>query len=166
MKRIKLEAYNSFDGEDLSYPIGFKMEQAKDYVQSAINSFAKIYNNIALEKVHHVNLICRGSSGAILAALFSAFANPEWDCRIVHVKKPGESSHGIPIRNCDLAGINVIIDDFLCSGRTLVSIIDDINDTDTMAEIDVVILASASDRINEVTSNADIKYLIVGNINH
>lgn len=98
----------------LSYPVGLNMQTAIDFVKQALKATANI------EKIHRkgrVNIFCRGSSGAILAALFSAFA--PYECFINHIKKSGESSHSLTISSFNPKLPAIIIDDFIGSGQTM-----------------------------------------------
>jgi len=102
-----------------TYPVGDNIGAATRMVDEYIEAFHKLnYDGFKT-----INLWCRGSSGAILAAIFATKCGR--NCKIVHVKKPNESSHGIsyPIFN----GINVVIDDFVSSGYTITCIIDAIS---------------------------------------
>jgi hypothetical protein len=66
----------------------------------------------------NINLYCSGSSGAIMATIFSMHVN---QCRILHVKKDGERAHNSNYSLSPIThnSINVIIDDFICTGDTL-----------------------------------------------
>jgi len=87
-----------------------------------------------------VNVFCRGSSGAILAALFVSFL-PHIETQIIHVKKDGESSHSSKVTGFDAYNMNVIIDDFICSGETIREIYNNISANKFVA-IDVLIVES------------------------
>lgn len=99
---------------ELSYPIGNRMSTANAYMIDAYTAFSAIeeYKN------KHVTIVCRGSSGSILATLFAS-KFPDIDVvDIQHIKKDGELSHhsGISINN---ESIVVLIDDFVSSGGTV-----------------------------------------------
>lgn len=102
---------------NIEYPVG-------DYISTWVG-VAKMY----ADKIYECNLMClpiqifcRGSSGAILSALVSS--NIEVD-RIVHIKKEGETSHG-PDKPIVISSnyFNVIVDDFISSGSTILNILD------------------------------------------
>ena len=71
-------------------------------------------------------LICRGSSGAIIAGII---ANSIPNCKIIHIKKEGESSHDASTEY-SLENIlennykNIIVDDLIDSGFTMKVITD------------------------------------------
>jgi adenine/guanine phosphoribosyltransferase-like PRPP-binding protein len=71
-------------------------------------------------------LICKGSSGAIISALISAELFDQYSISIAHVKKPGESSHSENVSSNVkyTESIYVIVDDFIVSGETMISLID------------------------------------------
>lgn len=115
-KFYRMENYSFPSVGLLCYPVGNDMKIAANFTKAAAWQFNKIkeYNNQSLR----LNLWCRGSSGAILASLFSI--NIDHTVKIIHVKKPGENSHTSnhdPYTDWDV--INVIIDDFTSSGQTL-----------------------------------------------
>lgn len=121
MKKIALE----FEDKDrLSYPVGEDMLSAINYINKVID---KIKENNLFTDVQNITLWCRGSSGALLSALFSAqLIQMGITVRIVHVRKDGESSHGDSYRIIDQKEIkdsyNIIIDDFISCGYTVQAI--------------------------------------------
>ncbi len=91
------------------YPLGVYIQNNKEKIKQLINCFM----GIPEFKECGINLVCRGSSGAIIASMFSMMIPNNH--RIVHVKKDGESSHN------DCCKINkdwkiVIVDDFISLG--------------------------------------------------
>jgi hypothetical protein len=102
------------------YPVGNHVVAAISYAENAANVFNDTFQHVS------VNIWCRGSSGAILAALFAANIKNVVDKKIIHVKKNGEKAHGTsdPIRGAENAVINVIIDDAVEYGTTLNAIYD------------------------------------------
>jgi hypothetical protein len=131
--------YNDYGGT-LPYPVGNDMLRMKGYVQGALKAFEKLNPELRFQSERNINLFCRGSSGAICAALFVAYA--PWHCKIIHIKKPGESAH------CDALefnpdNINVIIDDFMSSGDTVAEIYHNANSNQYKSKkliIDVLIV--------------------------
>jgi pyrimidine operon attenuation protein/uracil phosphoribosyltransferase len=113
--------------DKLTYPVG-------DYIGNnikLINLMVKSF--IELEKFHkrHINIICRGSSGAIIASFFAnaiAESGKYGEFKIIHIKKEGEASHthGVP-KLLKGRAINVIVDDFTCSGKTIRTIYEMLN---------------------------------------
>ena len=94
------------------YPVG---EHIREYFNLS-REIGTIINENFPEK--SITLWCRGSSGAIIAALVSQhiFAGVE----ICHIKKSGENAHiSIPTPQHD---INIIIDDLMASGDTVEAI--------------------------------------------
>lgn len=102
-----------------SYPVGTNIASAIENARGMANAF----NSIKEFEGFEINIFCRGSSGAILAALFSSFIVNK-NCHVFHIKKEGESSHQ---QQNDIdpsfTGITLLIDDFVCSGSTLRAII-------------------------------------------
>lgn len=79
-------------------------------------------------KTSHINLLCKGSSGAIIAGLVSVALrkNKKRGISIFHIKKLGEKAHGSGSFDEDIFDLNsivVIIDDFIDTGSTIKSIL-------------------------------------------
>ena len=98
---------------EMYYPVGSNMKENLVTIRSYVASIVEEYPTQPLQ------LWVRGSSGAIIGGVIAAML-PDRDINIFHVKKSGESSHSSsPV----LPGhINIIVDDFMCSGSTLNSI--------------------------------------------
>src|ERR1035437_900978 len=68
----------------------------------------------------NINLWCRGSSGAIIAAIIaSKLISLHYNIVICHIKKEGETNHHGNGIYFFPDGINIIVDDFICSGDTI-----------------------------------------------
>jgi len=107
----------------VGYPIGSNMSKVKNLVQEYVKGFKELN----LPKDLEINLWCRGSSGAILAAIFALYMeNP---VKICHIKKRGESSHCEDPESFE-PGYNIVIDDFVASGETIKSIIQHLKNND------------------------------------
>lgn len=94
------------------YPVGRNLVTAKEFAKET----AKAFSTISPYHGRNINIFCRGSSGVILATYFSMFV--ENNCKICHVKKPGEYAHNDELEY-DMDAINIIIDDFISSGETI-----------------------------------------------
>lgn len=99
----------------LSYPVGPNLLRNL----STIKEMAKSLKRVVDTENDKVNLICTGSSGAILAGLIFTFSGIKKG-QIFHVKKEGEESNH---DNNDSArmlddGINIFVDDFINSGNS------------------------------------------------
>ena len=115
MKKYRHDKY-------IEYPVG---ENMHDNLKT-INAIAKkllFHVNKTMPEAN-VNLWCTGSSGAIMAAIVCDRLSSRSDgmCRICHVKKEGEQSHTDGIRPLIGNELNVVIDDFVYSGATMVRI--------------------------------------------
>lgn len=109
-------------GSTIDYPVGENMSSNKHKIYEMINSFMQIDEF----KDKYVNIICQGSSGAIIATMFSiSIRNLN---KIIHIKKNGENSHSsAPFLEKGSNCINIIVDDFICSGETIKTIYDHFN---------------------------------------
>lgn len=118
-QRIKIHTTKFYDG-GMDYPVGNNIPQIKGFITKAIEAVQSVEHEIRPEGFGTINLFCRGSSGAILASMFAAMC--PWDCKVLHVKKDGERSHGGTLYWFDTKNVNFMIDDFICSGDTIYEI--------------------------------------------
>jgi len=117
----------------LEYPVGENISTNLPYIKGMVKALLTL--KLPFEK--GINLICRGSSGAIIAAIFASELG-KIRTRIVHVKKEGEESHGGTTADLNHSALNVIVDDFICSGETLNKIYEHFKKYNPDKEIDVV----------------------------
>ena len=90
---------------------------------SIIDEFIKIAHE-DLGKFKHVNIICRGLSGAVVATMFYNAIKSKYSisATICHLKKNNEESHtedvtGLVVKNNSLY---LWVDDFIESGSTII----------------------------------------------
>lgn len=97
----------------LNYPVGDNITENIPRIREMIEVFKTI------EYFHNknLNIICRGSSGAIIAGIFATSLTNR--LKIVHVKKQHEDSHCNSYIHNDKNWANIIVDDFICSGETV-----------------------------------------------
>jgi hypothetical protein len=138
--------YPIMEERDVPYPVGSDMKPTLRIVDQMVQQFRRIYH--PREKIA---LLIRGSSGAIMAGLFTAKL-PEYDFEIVLVRKPEERHHGgNSITHLPYDRKAVIIDDFMASGDT----INRIHSPYCNYEIDTLILSGTvrAYRLNFVPKN-------------
>lgn len=124
--------------EEMSYPVGFNMNLAMHFIKSATLHFIESF---AETTYTGIEIFCRGSSGAILSALFVAELSKYKKYKlplhtgnfnhiiINHVKKENESSHSnVQYGIVNITNAVVVVDDFISSGNTLRSIYNKIKD--------------------------------------
>lgn len=102
----------STDIERIYYPVGSHIQYNISLIEQLAKVLKKVYKN------EHINLICTGSSGAIVAGIIALnIPNSE----IHHVRKEGENAHrGTFINNIfAIDCVNVIVDDFISTGKTM-----------------------------------------------
>lgn len=124
----------------LIYPIGDNMSEALIYIKN----IAKKFKSLKISKGKILNIFCRGSSGAILAALFVSLVPNK--VKIIHIKKEGESSHGTstPFYFSRNDGLNIILDDFIDSGNTMNAIYKEFIKYDCGKDIDFLIVENGT----------------------
>lgn len=115
MKIIKIRQTTT---HRLEYPIGSDMPEIIKMAKEAAEKFDKI----KAFKNKTVNVVCRGSSGAILAALFVAHCSNLSRFYIRHIKKDNEDSHTLNNSSLIKDAIVLVIDDFISSGITMSAI--------------------------------------------
>ena len=100
----------------LSYPVGTNISENLSRINMMADLILQEFGAMG------INLWCRGSSGAIIAAIIASYYhNNGGSVRICHVKKKGERSHsgnGCPRQEFR----NIIVDDFSESGETVLEI--------------------------------------------
>ena len=99
----------------ISYPVGDYIEEAINFVNSALIVLMKDKNFPKSD----IAIWCRGSSGAILAGLLAngLLVQGYQDITVNHVKKENEKSHSANFFFTKTT--NIIIDDFTCTGDTI-----------------------------------------------
>jgi orotate phosphoribosyltransferase-like protein len=123
----------------LSYPVGAYITANKP----RIIKMAEAFCDIEEFKDKEINLICRGSSGAIIATIFSIILPNVTN--IIHIKKEGESAHdnGLYMNG---EKVNVIVDDIIATGATLNAIYNKVSNRLENKPIDCVCITGCYDR--------------------
>jgi hypothetical protein len=112
------------------YPVGEFMEENTPRIMEMIRLF-KEFEEFG---DRYVNIVCTGSSGAIIAALFSV-SIPNRN-RIIHVKKDGEVSHEAGTKIECRNSIYVVVDDFIISGDTMTRMVSKMREVEPGFRID------------------------------
>lgn len=106
---------------DFQYSIG-------EYIQHNIQEIKKFASEIAtlmeleIESQDRINLIGRGSSGAIIGTLSIEYLLEKFPGKIfhmVHIKKEGEFSHNSIYEDIFENALNIFVDDFISTGTTI-----------------------------------------------
>lgn len=124
--------------ECLDYPVGLCIIENIPLIEIMAAEFMGIREYTGKK----VNIICRGSSGAIIAAIFTQKI-PNM-CKIVHVKKPGEDSHNSSTDLWYDNAINIIVDDQISSGGILNAIWEYMSERHGGFKVDCVIVGGES----------------------
>ena len=140
---------------DMSYPVGKNMENLLENT--------KVFTELIMEhapKDQQLNFLCRGSSGAIIAGIVASSLPKEYKVIINHIKKKGETSHDNGLR-LNMEDFNIIIDDFIASGRTVNSIYEAFLEAGG-ANIDMLIVSGNVYTTQELEFAGDLQYLVCG----
>lgn len=122
MKKIQLEYYNEFN-----YPVGTGPVTAIKNMNRMATEFLNFFKTEEIDEKKQLQIVCMGSSGAILATLFYQHlvnAYPKNVISIIHIKKQGENSHSSSCSGLRLSAIHIFVDDFVFSGSTIKVITD------------------------------------------
>lgn len=144
MKKI-----NMYESPKVCYPIGNYITEAKEYISDVIKTLRA---KKLIKPKQEIHLWVRGSSGAILGALFCSKVNNP--VVINHVKKSGENSHSGSGDFPPSDAINFILDDFACSGETIQAIYEEIQIREKYNNKKLKITALVLD---SYTSNTDFR---------
>ena len=128
-REIKLEC------DTMVYEVGRNITNNLPVIAEMANAIKKAYPR------KKIVLWCRGSSGTIIASVIAAKLGKKVTA-IAYVRKENEDRHGVGVlySSNDGKAINVIVDDFIETGKTINAIIDRINSfseyTDTEFKLD------------------------------
>ena len=114
MQRVRYLYY-----ESIGYPLGVDMKLTIYHA----TKMAEAFNLIAEYKDKNLNIFCRGSSGAMLAAIFTSALNWPNYIKVHHIKKEGENSHSSNSFSILNNAVSIIIDDLICTGKTIKEIL-------------------------------------------
>lgn len=121
------------------YPVGASFNRNRDYIVEV----ARTIHTIA-GKDERIVLICRGTSGTILAgAVGYILKKKQHDVNIIVSRKCEESSHdysmsGIGFLAPSSRPFSVVIDDFMDTGNTIKAILKDIDSNVTLPVLDML----------------------------
>ena len=127
------------ENTDCVYPVGASFNRNGDYIAEV----ARTIHTIA-GKGRRIALICRGTSGTILAgAVGYILKKRHHDVNIIVSRKCEESSHdysmsGIGFLAPDSMPFSVVIDDFMDTGNTVKAILEDIDSNVTLPVLDML----------------------------
>lgn len=138
----------------LSYPVGENIARNIPIIKLMVKRF-KLVKEF---KNRPVNIMCQGSSGAIIATFFALAIK---NSTIVHVKKPGEVSHSSLTINMSDNPVNLIVDDFISTGETVKRIYSAVTSR-VGYKIPIDCLCVCGDPIRARAINFDVNYLITG----
>lgn len=100
--------------DTIPYPVGRNMSKTIVIVQEMCDKLTMLYKENT-----YIQLVVRGSSGAIIGGLVASILNHRNMVTITHIKKEGESSHSSGIYDLKDYCPIVIIDDLISSGATV-----------------------------------------------
>lgn len=122
-----------------AYPVGASFNKNRDYIVEVAHTI----HTIAGRK-RSVALICRGTSGTILAgAVGYILKKKQHDVSIIVSRKHEESSHdynmsGVKFLQSTDRPFSVIVDDFIDTGDTIKAILKDVDSITTLPVLDML----------------------------
>lgn len=156
MKFIKIEDEND---TSLSYPVGANLFQASSYINIVYN---RIKDLIPKDKL--INVWARGSSGSILGTLLIGKMMDNGiseNIKLAYVRKPSETEHRSSPSSFYYSPevFNIVIDDFIASGRTIKSIFEAMKGENRQQPVDILIVKGAY-RLEEMSNKPVINILV------
>lgn len=125
---------------DCVYPVGASFNRNRDYIVEV----ARTIHTIA-GKDKRIALICRGTSGTILAgAVGYILKKRQHDVNIIVSRKCEEDSHDYSMSGIEFLApsssrpFSVVIDDFMDTGNTIKAILNDIDSNVTLPVLDML----------------------------
>lgn len=124
---------------DCTYPVGASFNKNRDYIVEVARNIHTIAG-----KGKRIALICRGTSGTILAgAVGYILKKKHHDVNIVVSRKCEESSHdytmsGVGFLQSTNRPFSVIVDDFIDTGNTIKAILKDVDSNVTLPVLDML----------------------------
>lgn len=124
---------------DCTYPVGASFNRNRDYIVKVART---IHTIAGREKP--VALICRGTSGTILAgAVGYILKKKQHDVNIIVSRKCEENSHdytmsGVGFLQSTDKPFSVVIDDFMDTGNTIKAILKDVDSDVTLPVLDML----------------------------
>ena len=157
MKLYELKNYRP-----LTYPVGKDIKSLNIFINSVID---KIIEEELLSNVQEITVWCRGSSGAMLASLFSVklIEKRNVDIKINHIKKPREYAHHSNLSENTFSTYNIVIDDLVASGSTLKFLEEHFRKI-KLPQIDMLILGSINYDLENDVWNSEKNYYDFSNI--
>lgn len=122
-----------------AYPVGASFNKNRDYIVEVVRTIHTIAG-----KERRIALICRGTSGTILAgAVGYILKKKQHDVNIIVSRKCEESSHdynmsGVGFLDTKNKPFSVVIDDFIYTGDTVKTILKDIDSNITIPTLDML----------------------------
>jgi hypoxanthine phosphoribosyltransferase len=144
---------------DCTYPVGASFNRNRDYIVEV----ARTIHTIA-GRERPVALICRGTSGTILAgAIGYILKKKQHDVNIIVSRKCEESSHDYNMSGVEFfrsmdRPFSVIVDDFIDTGNTIKAILKDIDSSITISTLDMLCIDNYMNN-KEVGANPKYEYL-------
>lgn len=124
---------------DCVYPVGASFNRNRDYIVEV----ARTIHTIA-GKERCISLICRGTSGTILAgAVGYILKKKQHDVSIIVSRKCEENSHDYTMSDVGFLQstdrpFSVIVDDFIDTGNTIKAILKDVDSDVTLPVLDML----------------------------
>lgn len=149
---------------DCTYPVGASFNRNRDYIVEV----ARTIHTIA-GKERCIALICRGTSGTILAgAVGYILKKKNHDVNIIVSRKCEENSHdytmsGVEFLQSTDRPFSVIVDDFIDTGNTIKAILKDVDSDVTLPVLDMLCIGNY---LNNKGVGANPKYEYLQRFNY
>lgn len=143
---------------EMAYPVGDHIQENFIIIEKMGNCIKTILKENKIPKDTDINIICSGSSGAIIASIITAILIKTYENVYVrHIKKDGENSHSGNYIFKELCGFNIVVDDFIATGSTMHYIFEQLH-TDT--KIDLVAISGTTIITSKFFQKNKVKFLL------
>jgi hypoxanthine phosphoribosyltransferase len=158
----------------MDYPVPSNIKENMDAIMDMAETIELYYPEM-VERSNRtqVNLWCAGSSGSTIASIIATYLlSHDIDTKITYVHKQREDPHCEPMYKAYYT-INIIVDDFICSGNTVSRIYNhiklayipaDIKDLFSQDEYNTLHMICISGGYSSNVKQLDTKYVVAGNI--
>lgn len=153
------------EDNDCTYPVGASFNRNRDYIVEVARNIHTIAG-----KERRIALICRGTSGTILAgAVGYILKKKQHNVSIIVSRKREESTHdfnmsGVEFLQSTDRPFSVVIDDFISTGNTIKAILKDIDSIITIPTLDMLCVDNYLN--NEEIGANPIKYEYLQRFNY
>lgn len=142
-----------------AYPIGDSLTSSLNAIESTFEFFHEYVKNEIVDNIE-IDIFGRGSSGLIIATIFGYKLLERYPTKLIKVieikKGKGEDDSHHSLSNFRWLGLTVFVDDFSCSGATILKSIEKVRTLDALFCFDYGVLCGSCGGKYKLTDEANI----------